>query len=131
MYLLMTAISIHLLVGVFWAGSTFMAARNAVAGETVVLPQLGGAVLVVASGAYLWSVSHAGRFDLSEQVLALGAAAALLAILAQATLGLAAMRALRRDPAEGGARSRMLFAQRIAAALLAVTIVCMGISHYV
>jgi hypothetical protein len=75
---------------------------------------------------------HAGAFGTAEQILAVGALAALVAAGVQGAIGGRAIRSLRTGTAdEAGARSRIAKAQRIAAGLLAVTAVCMGAARYV
>jgi hypothetical protein len=88
-------------------------------------------VIAVLSGGYLGHLVHAGSFGAAEQVLAIGALCALFAAGVQGTIGGRAIRSLRNGKAdEADARSRIATAQRIAAALLAVTAVCMGAARY-
>jgi hypothetical protein len=92
---------------------------------------MGTAVIAVLSGGYLWHLVHAGSFGTAEQILAVGALCALVAAGVQGALGGRAIRSLRNGKAgEADARSRIATAQRIAAALLAVTAVCMGAARY-
>jgi hypothetical protein len=62
--MLMTLIpieSLHVLAGVFWAGTTFALARTGVERAAQLLrPQLGAAVVAVATGALLWFLFHRG-----------------------------------------------------------------------
>ena len=109
-------IALHVLTGVFWAGSTFTLARNGgVGSEALFRPQMGAAVVAVLTGAGMWHLLHAGNFALGEKVLAAGALAAIAAAGVQGAVH-------RKQPAT---------AQRIAAGLLAVTVVCMVVSRYV
>jgi uncharacterized membrane protein len=130
---LIIALSLHILSTVFWAGTSFTLARTGGAGgEQLFRPQMGAAVVAVLTGGYLGHLAHAGAFGTTEQILAVGALAALVAAGVQGTIGGRAIRSLRSGAAdEAGARARIATAQRIAAALLAVTAVCMGAARYV
>ena len=122
------ALSIHGLAGVFWAGTTFTLARTGgVAGERLFRPQMGAAVFAILAGAYLWSLTHP-----QTGVLAVGAAAAIVAAGVQGAVGGRAVRGLRRGViAEAAARARIAVAQRIASGLLAVTIISMMAASHV
>ncbi|HEV3500893.1 MAG TPA: hypothetical protein VGZ92_11250 [Bradyrhizobium sp.] len=130
---LIIALSFHILSSVFWAGTSFTLARTAGAGgEQLFRPQMGAAVIAVLTGGYLGHLAHAGAFGTTEQILAVGALAALVAAGIQGAIGGRAIRSLRNGTAdEAAARSRIATAQRVAAALLAVTAVCMGAARYV
>jgi uncharacterized membrane protein len=129
---LIIALSLHILSSVFWAGTSFTLARNGgVGGEQLFRPQMGAAVIAVLSGGYLGHLAHAGAFGTAEKILAVGALAALVAAGIQGAIGGRAIRSLRSGTAdEAGARSHIATAQRVAAALLAVTAVCMGAARY-
>ncbi|WJR75720.1 hypothetical protein [Bradyrhizobium sp. NP1] len=126
-------IAFHVLVAVFWAGSTFVLARLAgLGGEKLVFPQFGAGIVAFLSGGYIWHTLHGDRFARAEQVLALGAACALIALLVQASVGVPTVRALHGGKLGiDGARDRIGKAQRVAAALLAVTAVTMVVTRYV
>jgi hypothetical protein len=130
---LIIALSLHILSAVFWAGTSFTLAQTGGAGgEQLFRPQMGAAVIAVLTGLYLGHLAHGGAFGPAEQVLAAGALAALVAAGVQGAIGGRAIRSLRNGKAdEAGARSRIATAQRVAAALLAVTAVCMGAARYV
>jgi hypothetical protein len=129
---LIIALSLHILSSVFWAGTSFTLARNGgVGGEQLFRPQMGAAVIAVLSGGYLGHLAHAGAFGTAEKILAVGALTALVAAGIQGAIGGRAIRSLRSGTAdEAGARSHIATAQRVAAALLAVTAVCMGAARY-
>ena len=129
---LIIALSFHILSSVFWAGTSFTLARTGgVGGELLFRPQMGAATIAVLSGGYLGHLAHADSFGTAEQILAVGALAALVAAGVQGAIGGRAIRSLRAGTAdEAGARSRIATAQRVAAALLAVTAVCMGAARY-
>ena len=130
---LIIALSFHILSSVFWAGTSFTLARTGGAGGVQLFrPQMGAAVIAVLTGGYLGHLAHAGAFGTTEQILAVGALAALVAAGIQGAIGGRAIRSLRNGTAdEAAARSRIATAQRVAAALLAVTAVCMGAARYV
>lgn len=113
--LIMILIALHALSGTFWVGSTFTLARAGGAGsEALFRPQMGAAVVAVLTGLGLWHLLHTPGFGTTEKVLAIGALAAIAAAGVQG--------ALKKKPA---------VAQRVAAVLLAITVVCMVVSRYV
>jgi len=129
---LIIVISLHVLAGVFWAGTSFTLARTGgAAAERLFRPQMGAAVIAVLTGGYLWHLLHEGGFGKTELVLALGALCAVAAAGVQGAMGAAATRKLARAPGDPAARSRVVLAQRIAAGLLAVTVVSMVAARYV
>jgi uncharacterized membrane protein len=128
---LIIALSLHVLSSVFWAGSSFTLARTGGAGgEKLFRPQMGAALVAILSGAYLGHSVHEGSFGTAEKILAAGALAALIAAGVQAAVGGPAIHRLRGGIADEAARSRLVTAQRIAAALLAIAAVCMGAARY-
>jgi uncharacterized membrane protein len=129
---LIIALSLHVLSSVFWAGSSFTLARTGGAGgEQLFGPQMGAATIAILSGAYLGHLAHGGAFGTSERILAAGALCALIAVAVQAVIGGRAVSGLRNGTADASrARSRVATAQRVAAALLAITAVCMGAARY-
>jgi hypothetical protein len=80
----------------------------------LVRAQMSAAVLTIAAGAALWVIGIPGARAPMEHTLAIGALCALAALGAQA-----------------GLRKAPVMAQRIAAVLLSITVVCMVISPYV
>jgi hypothetical protein len=122
--LLIITIAVHVLSSVFWAGSTFVLARNGGTGAASLFgPQIGAATVSGLSGMLLWHLLHEGSFELAEKILATGAAAAILAFLVQILVARPALRSA--DTA-----SRLAVAYRASAALLAVTVICMAVSRY-
>lgn len=114
-FLIMLLLVLHVLPGVFWAGSTFVLARSGGAGaDGMFRAQMGAATLTVLAGIGLMVLLHRGPQGPMEHTLAVGAVCALVAAGVQGGLR-------RRSPAA---------AQRIAAGLLAVTVVCMVIARY-
>jgi hypothetical protein len=129
---LMIVIALHVLSGVFWAGSTFVLARSAgIGAERLAYPQIGAATLAVLAGIVLWGLTHRYGFGVTEQVLALGAGCAIAAAGLQG-FALPVVRSLRKAGADETSRlrTRITIAQRIAAALLAITVVCMAVARY-
>jgi uncharacterized membrane protein len=118
---LIIALSLHVLSSVFWAGSSFTLARTGGAGgEQLFGPQMGTATIAVLTGAYLGHLAHAGAFGTAERILAAGALCALVAAGVQVVVGGRAIRNLRKRTTD----------ERVAAALLAITAVCMGAARY-
>ncbi|SHN83018.1 hypothetical protein [Bradyrhizobium erythrophlei] len=75
---------------------------------------------------------HGGNFGAFEQVLMIGIVAALIAVILQVVVGfrtLAAVRRARLD--ENSAQQKIAIAQRFAAGLLAITVICMAVARYV
>jgi len=130
---LVIVLSLHVLSSVFWAGSSFTLARTGGAGgELLFGPQMGAAGVAILTGGYLGHLVHAGTFGTAETILAVGAFCALVAAGVQVSIGGRAIRTLRNGTVDGpAARSRIATAQRVAAALLAVTALCMGATRYI
>src|SRR5260221_8492625 len=103
-WILPILIVIHVVPGIFWAGSTFVLARLEGAGaEQLGYPQMGAATTTVLAGAILWGFTHGGAFRTFEQVLALGAVCAIAAAGIQNALSLPPIR--RPAPAGGTGRT--------------------------
>jgi len=109
-------IALHLVGGVFWAGSTFAIARSGGAGGQVLFgPQMGAATVTVLAGIGLWGILHRAGMGPMENTLTIGALAAVAAAGIQGATR-------RKNPLKG---------QRIAAVLLGITVICMAIARYV
>jgi hypothetical protein len=107
---------LHLLGGVFWAGSTFAIVRSGGAGVDALFgPQMGAATITVLAGVGLWGILHGGAHGPMEHTLALGALCAIAAAGFQGATR-------RKNPMKG---------QRIAAGLLAISVLSMAIARYV
>lgn len=114
--LLIVLIALHILAGVFWAGSTFTIARSGGAqAQALFGPQMGAATLTVLAGIGLWGILHRGAMGPMEHMLALGALCAIIAAGVQGATR-------KKNPLKG---------QRIAAGLLAVAVICMAIARFV
>jgi hypothetical protein len=131
-WIMVAVLSIHVLTAVFWAGSTFVVARtNGLGADLLFRPQMAAATVAVLSGGYLWNLLHEGSFGLTEKILAGAAASAIVAMVVQGWLIGRSLVALRRQAVDQTAlRSRIAFAYRAAAFLLAVTVVGMAAARY-
>lgn len=132
--ILIITIALHGLSGVFWAGTTFAAARDREANaERLFGPQMGAALIAVITGALMWHFLHEGVFRPAEIVLAIGTLTAILAAGVQGAMIGGARRRLASAtaPEETLLRARMAKGEGIAAGLLAVTVICMVIQRFV
>ena len=130
---LIVTLVLHLLSGVFWAGSTFALARTgAASAKQLFKQQMGAAVVAAATGGYLWHLLHPSSFGIQEGVLALGALCAIVAAGVQGALCGPALRQLARvDDRDMRLRVRVALGQRLAAGLLALTVICMAAARYI
>lgn len=130
--LLIVTLSLHVLSGVFWVGTSLTLARTGgLAGERLFRPQMGAAVVAFVTGGYLWHLLHPGVFGAAEKVLAAGVVAAVIAAGVQGALAGPAARHLRQGAVGAdNARARMALGQRIAAVLLSITVLCMAAARY-
>jgi hypothetical protein len=130
---LIVTLVLHILSGVFWAGTTFALARTG-ANQTdqFFRPQMGAAVIVVATGGLLWYLVHPGSFGTTEQILAVGVFCAFVAAGVQGMSGGSALRKLSiADESEASRlRHRVATGQRVAAAFLMITVTCMAVARY-
>lgn len=132
-YVFMLALALHVMSGVFWAGSTFVLARTGDGRLAMSLfgPQMGAATLAVLSGAVLWYLFHGtGYFGPQEQVLAVGAVAAIVAAAVQGALVGRSRRAAAQDPADSPLQQAVR-GERVAAGLLTITVIAMAIARVV
>jgi hypothetical protein len=114
--MIIVLIGLHILGGVFWAGSTFAIVRSGGAGAPALFgPQMGAATITVLAGVGLWVLLHRGAHGPTEHTLALGALCAISAAGFQGATR-------RKNPMKG---------QRIAAGLLVIAVLCMAIARYV
>jgi hypothetical protein len=130
---LIVTLVLHILSGVFWAGTTFALARTG-ANQTdqFFRPQMGAAVIVVATGGLLWYLVHPGSFGTTEQILAVGVFCAFVAAGVQGMSGGSALRKLSiADESEASRlHHRVATGQRVAAAFLMITVTCMAVARY-
>lgn len=112
---IIVVIAIHLLAGVYWAGSTFVAAFSSGGqARTFFRSQMIAAVLAVAAGVFLWIELIGNAVGPTETSLRIGAACAIVAAGFQGSMR-------KRRPVLG---------QRVAAVLLAAAVVSMAIAPY-
>ena len=131
--LLIVLLAIHVVPGVFWAGSTFVLARQEGQGaEQLTYPQIGAATVSIIAGLALWGILHGGAFGRFQQILAVGVVCAIAAAGIQSARGLPAVRKLLAGQGDAASlRAQIAAAQRIAAMLLVVTVISMVIARYV
>jgi hypothetical protein len=127
----MQALLLHILSGAFWAGTTFALARaGANQADQFFRPQMGAAVIVVATGGLLWYLVHPGSFGTTEQILAVGVFCAFVAAGVQ---GMSTGPVLRKVSIAGESevlRHRVATGQRVAAAFLMIAVTCMATARY-
>ena len=129
---LVVTLVLHVLSGVFWAGSTFALARtDGNLAERFIRPQMGAATVAIVTGGLLGYLVHRGTPGIQEHLLAIGALCALVAAGVQGS-GARAARQLSVAGADQAfaASNQLAMRERIAAALLAVTVICMAAARY-
>jgi len=130
---LILTLVVHILSGVFWAGTTFALARTGGNdAQQFFGPQMGAAIAAVLTGALLWFLLHRGDLGTQGYLLAIGAFCAFLAAGVQGVTGAPAMRKLS-DIGEFEAwklSRRVAIGQRVAAAFLMITVTCMAAARY-
>jgi len=131
--ILIVALVLHVLSGVFWAGTTFALARTA--GNQAALffrAQMGAAAIAVVTGGVLRFYLHHGPLGTPGHLLAIGALCAFLALGVQGMMVASALQKLPAPAESEGSRVRRRVAtgQRIAAALLMITVTCMAAARY-
>ena len=112
---------LHVLSGVYWAGTTIALARDAeIRAEKFFPSQMRSAGLVMLTGALLWYFFHGAYFGSMETVLAIGVVTAFAAALVLRSMVGSAWRQLPgADAAEQTRlRAKMARGERIAAACL-------------
>lgn len=131
-YVYIIVLGLHVMAGVFWAGTTFTIARDPeIKAERFFGPQMGSATLAVITGVLLWYFFHAGVFGNMELVLVIGIVAALAAAgVLGAIVGPARRQLAGADEATTTTlRAQMAKGERIAARLLALTVLCMAVAR--
>jgi hypothetical protein len=128
---LVVTLVLHVLSGVFWAGSTFVLARTGgYQADRFFRPQMGAATVAVLTGALLWFLLHRGPAGVQDYVLGVGAVCALLAAGVQGASAPALRLAASGEAKEFIPGRRVAFSLRIAAGLLAITVACMAAARY-
>jgi hypothetical protein len=124
---LIVLLGLHTLAALFWLLSSFVLARARVAGSARMFRwQMAAATLAIFTGGGLWSMFHRSVFGPSEMILAAGALCAIAAAGVQgAMVGGPVRRMKNGELSEAAALARITLGQRIAAGLLAVTLITM------
>ncbi|RUW50671.1 hypothetical protein EOA32_18525 [Mesorhizobium sp. M1A.F.Ca.ET.072.01.1.1] len=128
-YVYIVVIGLHVMAGVFWAGTTIAVARDPeIKAERFIRPQLGASGMVFLTGLLLWYFFHEGAFGSMEMVLALGIATALIAAGVQGALVASSSRQLAGADAatQSQLRAKMIKGERLAGGLLVITVFCMA-----
>lgn len=131
-YVHIIVLGLHVLAGVFWAGTTITLARDPeIRAERFFGPQMGSAGVVFLTGALLWYFFHGAYFGGMETVLAIGIVAAIVAAGVLGSMVGPAQRELAgaSPEQETSLRARMAKGERIAARLLVVTVACMAVAR--
>jgi len=127
-WIVIALIVLHVVSGVFWAGSSFVLARTGgLLVEKLAGPQFGAGVATLCMGLATWFLALRGLPPTAGMhVLGAGAACAALALIVQGT-ALPTVRTLKA--AEGdlsSQRRRVAISQRVAAVLLFLTVLAMA-----
>jgi len=127
-WIVIVLIVLHVVTGVFWAGTSFVLARTGgLLVEKLAFPQFGAGVATLCMGLATWLLALRGLPPTPGfHVLGMGAACALLALIVQAS-ALPAVKTLK--VAQGGSspqQRRVLISQRVAAGLLLLTVLAMA-----
>ena len=133
-YVYIVVLGLHVLTGVFWAGTTITLARVPEIKAEKFLPlQMRAVGIVMVTGALLWYFFHGAYFGSMEITLAIGIVAAFAAAGVLSAVVRPAARKLAGVDAgeEARLRVRMAKGQRIAAGLLVLTVICMGIARMI
>lgn len=133
LYLLIATLTIHVLAGVFWAGSTSAMANLGDASAVRLFPfQMGAATVTLATGAAMWWFQLGTGFGTHEHILLLGLATAVLAAAAQILFVGRARRALAAasPTSEAAVVGTMTIGNRAAAGLLMITVASMMIARF-
>ena len=133
-YVYIVVLGLHVLTGVFWAGTTITLARVPEIKAEKFLPlQMRAAGVVMVTGALLWYFFHGAYFGSMEITLAIGivaafAAAGVLSAVVRSAVGKLAGADVGE---ETRLRAQMAKGERIAAGLLVVAVICMAIARMV
>ena len=133
-YVYIVVLGLHVLTGVFWAGTTITLARVPEIKAEKFLPlQMRAVGIVMVTGALLWYFFHGAYFGSMEITLAIGIVAAFAAAgVLSAVVRPAARKLAGADAGEETRfRAQMAKGQRIAAGLLVVTVICMAIARMI
>ena len=127
-WIVIALIVLHVVTGVFWAGSSFVLARlGGLMVEKLAFPQFGAGVATLCLGLATWFLALRGLPPTPGfHVLGIGAACAVLALIVQAT-ALPAVKTLKGAQGDSSPQQRrVLISQRVAAGLLLLTVLAMA-----
>jgi hypothetical protein len=127
-WIVIALIVLHVVTGVFWAGSSFVLARTGgLLSEKLAFPQFGAGVATLCMGLATWFLALRGLPPTPGfHVLGIGAACAVLALIVQAS-ALPAVRTLKVAQGDPSPRQRRIqISQRVAAGLLLLTVLAMA-----
>ena len=130
---LIVALVLHVLSGVFWAGTTFALARTGGSqADQFFRAQMSAATVAFATGGLLWFLLHRGSLGTQGYILAIGASCTLLAAGVQGMTGAPALRKLSgiSESEASRLRHRAATGQRVAAVFLMITVTCMAAARY-
>ena len=130
--LMMVLIVLHVVPGVYWAGTTFALARDPMIGDAILgRAQAGAAGVVIVMGIILMAIHYDLPAGAAAWDLGIGALCALIAAGVQHGIAWPARRRLAAGTGDAAAnRQRAALGQRIAALLLVVTVVTMVIWRF-
>ena len=130
--LLMVLIVLHVVPGVFWAGSTFALARDPMMGDARLgTAQIGAAAVTILVGIALWAINHAYAPGPQEWTLGVGAICAIVAAGVQRGVAWPARkRSAQGEGAQAANLRRAAIGQRAAALLLIVAVSAMVTWRY-
>ena len=130
--LMMILIVLHVIPGVYWAGTTFALARDPMIGDALLgRAQAGAAGLVIVMGIVLMAIHYDLPAGAAQWDLGIGALCALIAAGVQHGIAWPARRRLAAGTGDKAANAqRAALGQRVAALLLVVTVVSMVIWRF-
>lgn len=131
--LMIILIILHVVPGVYWAGTTFALAREPMMGDAVLgRSQAAAAGLAIVMGIILMGIRYDFAPGAPEWDLGIGALCALVAIGVQHGVAWRARRQLAAGIGDAAANSRRAaLGQRLAALLLVITVAAMVTWRYV
>ncbi|WP_250625445.1 hypothetical protein [Pinirhizobacter soli] len=127
-WIVIALIVLHVVTGVFWAGSSFVLARmGGLLVEKLAFPQFGAGVATLCLGMATWFLALRGLPPTPGfHVLGIGAACAVLALIVQAS-ALPAVKTLKGAQGDSSPQQRrVLISQRAAAGLLLLAVLAMA-----
>lgn len=127
-WIVIALIVLHVVTGVFWAGSSFVLARTGgQLAEKLAFPQFRAGFATLCMGMATWFLALRGLPPTPGfHVLGMGAACAVLALIVQAT-ALPAVKTLKAGQGDPSPlRRRVMITQRVAAVFLLLTVLAMA-----